>query len=177
MTCFGHPYHIHRRQPSHCQDEQYTLHCSDFFLLITRQCKTSILKSEVQRGIFRYKGTRRKMQCFHSVCCCLPKLLQKNGFPCQRHFWFIAAIIYTWTAMQLELTRATVFSYQPLFSGLHMVPYSQCSPLFPFCSAHFWHQTDLSSHQLSTPERQENNCYWSLQSDMQSRRQWHPISK
>lgn len=75
------------------------------------------------------------------------------------HFCFTAAVISMWTGMQLKLTCAIVFSYQSLFSGLHMVPYSQRSPLFPFCSTHFWHQTDLSSHQLSIPERQESNCY------------------
>lgn len=75
------------------------------------------------------------------------------------YFCFIAAVISMWTAMELKLISAIVFSYQSLFSGLHMVPYSQCSLLFSFYSTHFWHQTDLSSHQLSTPERQESNCY------------------
>ena len=83
-------------------------------------------------------------------------------------FCFIAAVISMWIARQLKLTRAIVFSYQSLFSGLHMVPYSQCSPLFPFCSTHFWHQMDLSSHQLSIPERQESNCYINLQLDVKT---------
>lgn len=131
-------------------------HCSHFHLS-TWQYKPSILSSKIQSSIFSYQGICRHLKSCHGIYCCLPKHLMV--FHAKGHFCFIAAVISMWTAMQLKITCAIVFSYQSLFSGLHTVPYSQCCPLFPFCSTHFWHQMGPSSHQLSIPERQESICY------------------
>lgn len=161
MSCFGHLTHIHRWQPSNCQEEEYTLnsHCSYFFILSPDSTKLLHLKARFRVVFLGIKAYAGKCSASMAFAAAYLSIFRNMVFHCKRHLCFTAAIRCKWTAMQLELTHATVFSYQPLFSGLHMVPYSQCSPLFPFCSIHFWHQTDLSSHQLSIPERQEGACY------------------
>lgn len=177
--CFGHLSPTQRWQPSDCQEEQYTLQLPLllFFHFITWQYKTSVFKRGTEQYFLGIKAHAGKCNASMAFVDANLSIFKNTVFHAKGRFCFTAAVICMWSAMQLELTHATAFPYQPLFSGLRMVPYSQCSPLFPFCSTHFWHQTGLSSHQLSTPERQEGKCYWSLQSDVQSRRQWHPISK
>lgn len=154
--------HIAKRRNTH-----FNSHCSYFLILSHDSTELLHLKARYRAvflGIMVHTG-----KCNASICCCLPNHLQTYGFPWQRTF--LVHSNYN-THTNCHATGAhTVFSYQPLFSGLRKVPCSQCSPLFPFCSTHFWHQMDLSSHQLSIPGRQEGNCYWSLQSGVQSRRQ------
>lgn len=129
-----------------------------FFVLSHDSTKLLHLKARYRVVFLGIKAHAGKCNTSMALAIASLNIFRNTVFHAEGHFCFTAAIIYMWTAMPLELTRATVFSYQPLFSGLRMVPYSQCSPLFPSCSTHFWHQMGLSSHQLSIPERQEGNC-------------------